>query len=187
MNEENLNRVLKHMVRVPRIPRDGEAYELSPEPAQLQYLAKELDLESIDRLTGEVVASPWGSGGATLKGKLKIDLVQCCVASLEPIPSTLNISFERKFAPLSASEEYFENEMVLDPEADDEPDILERDYIDLWEVVREELVLCIDPFPRKSDFVLTATEETGIDTPNIETRKPFADLEERLAQKSDKK
>ncbi|KAG1700455.1 Phosphate acyltransferase [Nymphon striatum] len=44
--------------------------------------------------------------------------------------------------------EIVDGEMILDPEAADLPDIIVGDSINLWDILIEELILVINPFPR---------------------------------------
>ena len=52
-------------------------------------------------------------------------------------------------------------ELDLDPEADDPPDLLESDRIDLAAYVVEDLALAIDPFPRKPGVAFEAPDQPG--------------------------
>ncbi len=60
-------------------------------------------------------------------------------------------------------------ELDLDPDADDPPDVLEGDKIDLGAYVVEDLSLAIDPFPRKPGAAFEAPD-TGAEI------SPFAVL-----------
>ena len=56
-------------------------------------------------------------------------------------------------------------EVIIDLEADDPPDVLESDVIDLAGYVIEHLALEIDPFPRAPDAEFSPPETTRKSSP----------------------
>ena len=112
-------------------------------------LARRLGLDGLDRLEAEVEATPW-LDGAKLRGRFDALVRQTCGVTLEPLESRLEGDFDLKILPAGSPNAPAEpEEMVLDPEAEDPPDLIEGAEIDLGALVVEQLALEIDPFPRK--------------------------------------
>jgi hypothetical protein len=96
-----------------------------------------------------VRVEPW-LDGAQIDADWQADLVQICGVTLDPLPSAPAGHFMVRVLPEgSAHAPSPEAEVSLDPDADDPPDVLEDDEIDLAAYVVEHLALAIDPFPRK--------------------------------------
>lgn len=112
-------------------------------------IAELLDVEAVERLEADLVVSPWFDG-AQIEGRWAAEIVQICGVSLEPFPTTLAGRFVIRAVPQGSALAPREGaEIVIDPEADDPPNVLEDQQIDLGGYVVEHLALEIDPFPRK--------------------------------------
>jgi|WetSurMetagenome_2_1015567.scaffolds.fasta_scaffold827186_1 uncharacterized metal-binding protein YceD (DUF177 family) len=123
-----------------------------------ERIAQALELDRLDRLEAELEITPW-LDGARVSGVWSADIEQTCGVTLEPLASALSGRFELKALPAgSPNAPQTPEEMALDPEAEDPPDILEDDRIDLGALVVEQLLLNIDPFPRKPGAVFDAPE-----------------------------
>jgi hypothetical protein len=116
-------------------------------------VAKALDLVSLDRLEADLDVTPWFDG-VRIDGRWEADIVQTCGVTLDDFPSRLQGSFLVRAVPQgSLHAETPLDEIEIDPEADDPPDVLESDSVDLGAYVVEHLALEIDPFPRKPGAV----------------------------------
>lgn len=127
-------------------------------------IAKALGLESLGRLEAEMQVRPW-LDGVEISGRWSARVGQVCGVTLEPFDSELDGEIHVRALPegsaaLGAPDEAG-GELDLDPEADDPPDLLEDDRIDLGAYVVEDLSLAIDPFPRKPGVEFTAPEQAG--------------------------
>ena len=135
------------------VARSPVRRRLAPGPEARDRIASELGLDGLDELDAEVEAAPW-LDGARLSGRFQAQVRQTCGITLEPLTSTLSGSFERKLLPADSPNAPEEpEEAVLDPEAEDPPDLVEGETIDLGAVVVEQLALEVDPFPRKPGVV----------------------------------
>ncbi len=176
-----------NQVNVSRLPKEGETITLSADGVILDTLSANTAAQEVLAFEAEISIKRWKQAGAVLSGNIKTHIAQECVATLAPMETKLDINFERFFLPsgdpLFASETMMDGELLVEPEGEDMPDILEGNAIDIWEVVLEELNLQIDPFPRKSEFAWqgNAREEANVDE---ETRKPFANLKELISKKN---
>jgi uncharacterized metal-binding protein YceD (DUF177 family) len=136
-------------VRLSEVQRASPTLSLSPDDAQRATLAHVLDLVELTRLSAEVRLTPW-LDGAEIRGRWSADIVQTCSVTADPLPATLQAEFTVRAVPAdSPAAVADESDVAVDPEADDPPDILEGDQIDVAAYVVEHLALEIDPFPRK--------------------------------------
>jgi len=139
-------------------------------PAQRREVAKALGLERLDRLDADLRLSAWHDG-LRIEGDWGADITQICGVSLDPFDSALKGAFAVDVVPFGSlhAPEASDVEIVLDLDADDPPDVVEGDAVDVGAYVIEHLALEIDPFPRKPGVEFEPPE------PEPET-SPFAVL-----------
>lgn len=114
------------------------------EAAERGALAARFGLVSLDRLTAEYTLRR-EAAGVIASGTLSAAVVQPCIATGEPVPATIDESFDIRFLP--ASDETAPGELELDV---GELDTIFYDgsAIDLGEAAAETLGLALDPYPR---------------------------------------
>ena len=128
-------------------------------------IAAMLDLESLDALEADLALTPW-LDGATIEGRWRAQIVQICSVSLDPFESALAGEFLVRVVPQgSPNAPQVEHEMVIDPDAEDPPDVLDGETIDLGAYVVEHLTLELDPFPRKPGVEFEEPEATPKGSP----------------------
>lgn len=119
-------------------------------------LAKRFGLIAIDKLTASF-AIRRDAVGIIARGKLSGAVVQACSVTGEPVPATLEESFDIRFLPEPG-------------DGGDELELSEEDCdtvfytggaIDLGEAAAETLALALDPFPR-SPNAEAALREAGV-------------------------
>ena len=139
-------------------------------------IAQALDLDRLDSLTAEVRATPW-LDGAELDARWSASIEQTCGVTLEIFGTELEGAFSVRVLPRGSRHAPEEpvREVVLDPEGEDPPDLLDEDRIDLADYVVEHMALEIDPFPRKPGVVFTPPDEP-------EPPSPFAVLRDLKAK-----
>lgn len=143
-----------------RVPR---TYAFEADTLARREIVKHLDLLSLDSFSGQITVTPW-LDGATLEGRYDAELAQTCGVTAEAMPQTLSNSFSLRVLPLGSphapAEPAVSGEIEIDLEADDPPDLLESDVIDLTGYAVEHLSLDLDPFPRKpgAEFVPPADD-----------------------------
>lgn len=143
---------------------------LAADAALRSRVARELGLDGLDRLEAELEVEPW-LDGARLRGRLDAVVRQTCGVTLEPLESEIDHAFELTLLPEGSPNAPTGAEEMIDPEAEDPPDLIEADQIDLGAIVVEQLALEIDPFPRKPDAVFDAG-------PQEQPPSPFAVLKD---------
>jgi uncharacterized metal-binding protein YceD (DUF177 family) len=163
-------------VRLDAIGVAGETVVIAAEPAERAFLAERFGLVALDRFEADVRLE---RDGETImaRGRLVADVVQACIASDEPVASTIDEKFTLRFVPEDALAQAEEIEL-----SETDCDTLPHDgrAIELGEAVAETLALAIDPFPR-SAAAEAALREAGV-LPEEEARaasSPFAKLIKR--------
>ena len=145
-------------------------------------IAMQLDLVDLSNFEADAHLSGW-LDGARLTASWSADLVQACCVTLEDVPARLSGRFEIRVLPAeSPNAPHTETEAVLDPLAEDPPDVLEGDIVPLGEYLIEHLALALDTFPRKPGAVFVAPPEPAVITPfaalkGLQTRNPSSDGE----------
>ena len=137
-----------------------------------------LDIEAVKALTAEVVVRAW-LDGAELDGRFRAEVTQLCSVSAEVFDEDVTGAFLVRVLPAgsaNAPQQEEGEEIDLDPDADDPPDLLEGDVIDVGGYVVEHLSLELDPFPRKPGASFRQPEST-------ESASPFSVL--RALKKDD--
>lgn len=137
-------------VRLHEVGRDALRVRLEPDAAERAKIAKTLDLESLPRLTVELVVKPW-MDGVEITGRFEAVVEQICAVSLDPFEQPLSGLIDVRAVPVGSpnAPEPTGGEVDYDPDAPDPPDVLESDAIDVAAYVVEHLALEIDPFARK--------------------------------------
>lgn len=157
-----------HEVRLSMIGQ-GLRLSLSPDEATLKALARAYGLVALKSFEAEVELAPWFDG-FSLEGRWRAVATQVCGVTLEPFDAELASDFVMRFAPRgSALLPPEDAELVIDPDAEDPPDLLEGDAIDVGAALCEQLALEIDPYPRKPGAVFAQPEASA-------TISPFAKL-----------
>lgn len=151
-------------VTLAEVQRGPVRRSLVADEAARARIAKVLGLESLGRLEAEMEARPW-LDGAEISGRWSARIGQICGVSLDPFESELSGEIRLRALPQGSAALGGPNEsggeLDLDPEADDPPDVLEGDRIDLAAYVVEDLSLAIDPFPRKPGAAFDASQDKG--------------------------
>ena len=139
--------------------------DLTPDAAEQSAIAKALKLVSLAGLSAKVRLAPW-LDGVDLTGDWSAVVVQVCGVSLDPFETELGGAFQVRCAPLGSPLLIPpEGEVEIDLDADDPPDALEHDWIDVAAYVVEHLALEIDPFPRKPGAEFTPPPAEGPPSP----------------------
>lgn len=156
----------KHVIRLADVGRAPVSVRLEPDAETREKLAKELKLEALPALSGKLSVRPW-LDGAEILGRYSARVVQICGVTLDPFEEGLEGEIAIQVVPPGSPQALIESEgseISLDLDAPDPPDVLESDEIDLAHYLVEQLVLDLDPFPRKPgvefDYKPAVTEES---------------------------
>jgi hypothetical protein len=165
-------------VRFSEVSRGVVTRRLEADAAARAGVARLLGLVAIDSLTADVTVRPW-MDGAEIQASFEADITQTCSVTADDFEESAEGEFLIRVLPPgspNAPQEEGVDEIELDLEADDPPDVLEGEEIDLAGYVVEHLSLALDPFPRKPGAEFIA--------PNDDAElSPFAVL--KLLKKTD--
>jgi len=154
-------------IRFRDLERGPVQRRLEADPAVRKAIARYLGLVSIEALEADLVASRW-LDGAEIEGRFRAEVTQTCSVTAESFPDTVSGVFQVRVLPPgspNAPQEDLGEEIDLDPEAEDPPDVLESEAIDLAAYVLEHLSLELDPFPRKPGAVYEPPADTDAESP----------------------
>lgn len=139
---------LSRPVRVEKISPNGVEETIVASPREREALAKRFDLVEVKSLEAKLRVTPKHAGlDFAVTGNVAADVVQRCVASLEPLSTHIDQAIDTHFAA-SADAGHGNAERDLDEE-DMEP--IEGGIIDLGELTAQHLGLGLNPYPRKAD------------------------------------
>lgn len=171
---------LSYPVPVLHLSPKGVTVKIGTDERERAALAANHGLESVKSFAAEFLVTPWKKDGIRIRGRIDAEIVQLCVATLEPIDSTIAEEVDTLFVPensrLAKIQLDESGELLLDAEGDDAPEVFSGDRIDLGGVAEEFFELAIDPYPRKAE---AAASEDGVvfadETPDAKV-SPFAGL-----------
>lgn len=136
-------------VRLEDIGEDGVDLDLAATDKECHALARRIGVDALNALRATIAVRPMGKRLFAADGKFAADVVQTCVITLEPFESTFAEPFERRYRSGRSKQDAASGPIDIDPFADDPPDPVIDGVIDLGEAIAEELVLLVDPHPRK--------------------------------------
>ena len=159
-------RTLKDLhIRLGEIGRAGTSIDFQPDDAACAEMAKTLGLVALLAFQAQLEVTLW-LDGAQVRGAWSGMVVQTCGVSLDEFDTPLQGVFTVHVVPRGSEHApQLDSEVDLDPDADDPPDVLEGERIDLAAYVIEHLGLEVDPFPRKPGAVFEPPEAPVIISP----------------------
>lgn len=155
---------------------DGTMARLATTEAERAAIARFLRIPAVKALSAELVVRPWRGKGFAVTGTITASVDQACVVTLAPVPEEIAEEVDMRFLPPDAMPgPAFDLEVEIDPEAEDLPDPLTGETIDLGAIVVEHLALGLDPYPRADGAVFEVADEE--EAPVADERpSPFAIL-----------
>jgi uncharacterized metal-binding protein YceD (DUF177 family) len=135
------------MVTVEPWPDDGIVLELTATAAERAALQARFDLVGLEALSASVGFEKRLTE-FILAGTIEATAIQTCVATLKPVKSSLEVTFERHYRSRATQDKLAGTEPTDD---ETEIEIFDGEDIDLGEIVAEEFYLALDPYPRSPD------------------------------------
>ena len=166
--------------------------EIEANEKERMALAERFELIAINSLKATLTITTAGNGEVTLRGPMYADIVQHCVATLEPVPEIVEDEVEVLFSPHISEDDLPSNPDDLDDLSEeelmallDQPEPLVDGKIDVGEVVSQFLAVAMDPYPRKDGAKVADVTKSKDD----EEKRPnpfakLAGLKEQLEKKS---
>ena len=144
-------------------------------------VARRLGLVALDRLAATLRIGRGEEDSLILvAGHMEAEATQSCVVTLAPVDSRLGQDFALRF--LAASDDGGEIDPVeIDADAEDPPEPLGPEGLDLGEAVVQQLAMALEPYPRSEGASLEALDWTGAAADEPARESPFKGLKD-LAQ-----
>lgn len=142
----------RETVRLSELGRGPVERRISPSAPQMAAIATTIGVDALQSLAAYVTVLPW-LDGAEIKGRFTAQVVQTCGVTLELLEQPVSGEFLVRVLPAGSPNLPANEEDTGDPEAEDPPDELAGEEINLAAYVVEHLALEIDPFPRKPGAV----------------------------------
>lgn len=142
---------------VDKISSNGMTETLEADEQERRRLAGRFGLLDIKKLEAKLDIQSARAGQAVeVTGKLIADVVQKCVVTLEPLPAhiehTIDVLYEVTLRPQTGGELAH-----MEPH-ESETEAVDNGFIDLGELVAQNLGIALDPYPRKPGVVFAETE-----------------------------
>ena len=143
-------------------------------PDELAGIARTLDLVACRSLTVDYTIAQAGGGRYRLEGRLRAEVEQTCVVTLEPVASVIDEGFDVTFWPQDDMPVPHGGEVDVDEEPEPEPIV--DGHIAAGRVVFECLASAIDPFPRSPGATLERQSTGPSEGVDPRSASPFAVL-----------
>ncbi|MGB3502328.1 MAG: DUF177 domain-containing protein [Mesorhizobium sp.] len=168
---------ISYSIDIKRLPQKGFPVTVKPTEKELAALAAEHGLIAVGSFEAELLARDWKRTGVIVTGRVRAEIVQECVVTLEPISALIDQQIEATFVPEGsplARPADPDGEMFFDLDGPDSPEVFEGDKIDVGALAEEIFALAIDPYPRKQGAELPSAGDG-------QQQSPFARLRDRLS------
>lgn len=161
-----MNSPWSYPVRLAEIDRGPQTLDLAPDHHTRARIAKVVGVDALNSLDAKVTLKPW-LDGAELAGRITANVTQICGITLDPFQSPIETTFTVRVLPAGSKNAPGPetHELVVDPDAEDPPEVLEGDVVDVGTHVLEYLALEVDPFPRKPGAVFESPEPPVVISP----------------------
>jgi len=172
--DERLGPEFSRLFPVEALGEDEVIERVEASEAERRALARRLGLLSLDRLAAELrISRPEAGAVVAVAGRFEAEVTQACVVTLAPLRSRVAQDF-RSLSSLAPGEA---GPVDVDPAADDPPEPIGPDGLDLGETVVQQLAVALDPYPRSEAATLEALEWGGREQDEAARPSPFKGLE----------
>jgi hypothetical protein len=153
MNERSLWSV---PLTLHEVPATGRRFELAADEATRAAIAKTAGLRALPRFEAAFEVTRHGAGGLHVVGRVSATVGQTCVVTLDPIENEVEEAVDLIFAPGATPADGDAPGGEVEVAAEDAPEPLLHDTVDLGAIATEFLILGIDLYPRKPEAVFQA-------------------------------
>lgn len=154
---------VSYPVHVARLPKKGMAVQVEADDAARESLAQVHGLRSVERFRADLDVVGWKKGGIRVTGRVRADIVQNCIVTLDPVEERIDEEVAALFLPegsaLATPRTNAEGEMILEAEGEDGPELFSGDTVDVGQLAEEFFALAINPYPRKAGVQLDTGAE----------------------------
>jgi len=142
--------LFSELVHVRKLPKRGSRRSYTADETICKSIAAAYGLVAIAEFKATAIATPWKGSGVKVVGTIDAQIVQPCARTAQALETSVDETFEATFVPqgskLSLQKPNADGELVLDPLADDGPEVFVGDTIDLGEIWLEFFALGLDPY-----------------------------------------
>jgi Large ribosomal RNA subunit accumulation protein YceD len=160
MKHADAHSPVSFMANVARLPQKGLPVVIDADARQRAALASEHELLSVESYRAELLVEPWKRNGVKVSGRVRADITQACIVTLDPVEANIDESVDALFLPEQSKlgRQGFDGggEILLDAEGPDSPETFSGDAIDVGALAEQFFGLAIDPYPRKQGVSLEA-------------------------------
>lgn len=188
-NNDDIINEWSYFVKIADLGDSAAEFKITPDDAQKADLARRLNIQELENVTGYLTVNPPTGGVIYVEGTLKAKILQECVITLEPIHTEIEepvegwfsdeeqiLSFAKIKKEKQTRKAHAEVE-ILDESDDPEPIV--NGKIDLGELVTQHLSLAIDPYPHKEGAEQAYGVEVAAPAKSSEIRRnPFEALKD---------
>jgi len=178
--DKEIKSEIERMIDLEKIGTGGTALELATTESERQALAKRFGFLGLPVFSARVTVDRRPGGQVVVEGRLKGQIVQACILSLDPVTQELDDAFRLVFAENLIEDRAPESgEAVLNAQGD-APEPLTGNMLDVGEIVAEQLSLTADPYPKrpgiKLEDVMPKPKDVARRSGPEQRRHPFAGL-----------
>ena len=164
-------------VDISRLPPEGRNESFSATADECAALKERFGVDAFLSLQVDVSVQPWKRGACRVRGTAKAAMTRTCVVSLDQFDTALEVRLDRLFSE-RALVRVDGKEVVVSVDDDDFGQIVDGE-IEVGEMAVEELLLELDPHPRKpgAEFKPQAANDTAEAAKPVRNN-PFAVLQQ---------
>lgn len=137
-------------IAVDAVRPGGSHVDFEATAEERRALASRFGILGVESLRGGANLHPAAGGRIRAKVTFAADVLQSCVATLEPVSQHIEEQFDVEFAP-SQDGAPETGEVVVGVEDEDPPEPIANGQVEFGEVVAQYLALALDPYPRLPD------------------------------------
>jgi uncharacterized metal-binding protein YceD (DUF177 family) len=139
---------IQHVYDLSHLSAAGAEIVITAKGDELSRLAQWAEVERVTRFEARVTLTRLSKTHFTYEAELFANVVQACVATLEPVHSRVVRDFSRTLHLVTGPVRERETTVIVSPGDDDSPEEIQSSRYDLAEPLLEEFALAIDPYPR---------------------------------------
>jgi len=137
-----------------RLGNAGDRVRFAADAEQRTAIAGWAGVLSLEKFEIQVEIAKLGANRFGLAFRVQADVTQGCVVTLEPVPSSLERTFQRELVFVGPTRhghpaDAATPDVVLDGDLEEGPEEIDSLHIDLATPVLEEFALSLDPYPRR--------------------------------------
>jgi hypothetical protein len=141
-----------HPYNLARLGNAGDHVLFAADAEQRAAIAKWAGILSLEKLETQVEIAKLAPNRFGLQFRVRAEVTQACVVSLEPVSASLERSFQRELLFVGTGrhgQAAGVPDVVLDADLEEGPEEIDSLHIDLATPVLEEFALSLDPYPRR--------------------------------------